>query len=250
MDQPLNELVEEVDVNDGPNEDEGRVFWRKPVELANLLHFRVLKATPKDSANVLDLDAACSALVSDIAPSIERMCHGMSAIKVWPSLHVRYESANPVEADGKTFDWHLRASHSIIELGQTALNQVGQLKTPCAWQMHNFGQKFQSENAKFIREKSGLFLAEIYSLNLNIVRFSPIDGSGFKKLPPFLANKKAIINVQNTDDRCFGYAVLAALLPDDPNRHDCLPERYTEDLFEEHGLDLLEYALLSLIDLC
>ena len=48
-------------------------------------------------------------------------------------------------------------------------------------------------NTKFIRGKFGLLLAEIYSLNLNAVRFASLSGSALTALPKFLQNNKAIV---------------------------------------------------------
>ena len=42
----------------------------------------------------------------------------------------------------------------------------------------------------------------------------------FLETPEWLLNKKAVVNVKNTDDKCFIYAILSALYPGahDPNR--------------------------------
>ena len=114
--------------------------------------------------------------------------------------------------------------------------------------MERFAAGIHNSNAKFIREKSGLILAEIYSITLKISHFNPLFGIGYQKLHKFLAKKEAIINVKNNDERCFGYSILAALLPDDPNRHAYLPRRYSDPDFAEHGLDSIEYPV-SPIDL-
>jgi len=41
--------------------------------------------------------------------------------------------------------------------------------------------------------------------------FRPFEGLGFVKLPTRINNKKCFINVQNKDNKCFKYAVLAAM---------------------------------------
>ena len=43
--------------------------------------------------------------------------------------------------------------------------------------------------------------------------YNPTGGSSFIRTPKSLINKKAIINVQNGDDKCFVRAVLSALHP-------------------------------------
>ncbi|XP_031639366.1 uncharacterized protein LOC116351408, partial [Contarinia nasturtii] len=60
---------------------------------------------------------------------------------------------------------------------------------------------------------SGFKLSEIKELNVQVSRYDPFGGSSYIKLPTFLEKKRAIINVQNSDNQCFKYAVLSALYP-------------------------------------
>lgn len=60
---------------------------------------------------------------------------------------------------------------------------------------------------------SGFSLCEIIELNVQVSSFENISGSTYIALPAFLKAKKAIINVQNQDNKCFQYAVLSALFP-------------------------------------
>ncbi len=61
-----------------------------------------------------------------------------------------------------------------------------------------------------------------------MVRFDPIEGSGYSKLPAFIAKKKAVINLKNEDEECFKWAVTRALHPTDSK-----PERVTKELREQ-----------------
>lgn len=67
---------------------------------------------------------------------------------------------------------------------------------------------------------SGWTLYEIVSLTVNINKHQVFNGAKHMQLPNFIASKKAVINVKNTDNQCFKWAVLAALHPDvkKPNR--------------------------------
>lgn len=59
---------------------------------------------------------------------------------------------------------------------------------------------------------SGFTLRSINEMIINLNKFDPIKSSSFIKLPAFLANKKAIINVQNPDDEeCFKWAILSSI---------------------------------------
>ena len=66
-------------------------------------------------------------------------------------------------------------------------------------------------NAHFNRQNSGLVLDDILNFRFKITEFNPLSGRGYQELPQFLAKKHAIINVKNSDERCFGYAVVSAL---------------------------------------
>ena len=62
-------------------------------------------------------------------------------------------------------------------------------------------------------------------LVLHTTKWEPIYGSSYIPLDPYIANKKAIINMKNEDDKCFMWCVLRALYP--KNDH---PERIDKDL--------------------
>ena len=55
----------------------------------------------------------------------------------------------------------------------------------------------------------------ITKLELHIVRYNPLRGETYIPLPKELVDKKAIINVQNKDNKCFLWCVLRALNPKD-----------------------------------
>ena len=72
---------------------------------------------------------------------------------------------------------------------------------------------------------SGWRFEKVIKLVLHTTRWQPIYGSSYMPLDPYLANKKALINMQNEDDKCFMWSVLRALYP--KNNH---PERIDKDL--------------------
>ncbi len=67
--------------------------------------------------------------------------------------------------------------------------------------------------AKYQKEGSGWQLYSIKGLDISVVKFNPLSGSGYSKLPPLIAKKKAVINMKNDDDQCFKWAVTRALNP-------------------------------------
>ena len=62
-------------------------------------------------------------------------------------------------------------------------------------------------------EGSGWRFHSIIRLELHVVSYNPLRGEAWVALAKELANKNAIINPQNKDDKCFLWCVLRALNP-------------------------------------
>ena len=60
---------------------------------------------------------------------------------------------------------------------------------------------------------TGWYFKEVISFEIHLVDYKPIKGSSHTPLPDFLMRKKAIINMENKDDKCFLWCVLRYLHP-------------------------------------
>ena len=67
--------------------------------------------------------------------------------------------------------------------------------------------------AIYIRKGSGWYFKEVISLEIRIVDYKPIKGFSYIPLPNFIMRKKAIINMENKDDKCFIWSILRYLHP-------------------------------------
>ena len=88
---------------------------------------------------------------------------------------------------------------------------------------------------------SGWRLHSIIKLELHTVRYNPLRGETWVPLPKELANKKAIINPKNEDNKCFLWCVLRALSPCEKN-----PQRIDKKLKEKENtlnMDGIEYPV-------
>jgi transcription elongation factor Elf1 len=90
---------------------------------------------------------------------------------------------------------------------------------------------------EFQTRGSGWSLTEIVSLDLNINKYTPLRGSSFIKLPPFITKRKAVINIQNSDEYCFAWAVNSALNPTSINPHRTSSYRHYNETLNIDGLD-------------
>ena len=67
--------------------------------------------------------------------------------------------------------------------------------------------------AKYQRNGSGWNFKEVNSLEIHTVDYKRVKGSGYIPLPDFIMRKKAIINIENKDEKCFLWSILRYLHP-------------------------------------
>ena len=60
---------------------------------------------------------------------------------------------------------------------------------------------------------SGWYFKEVKRLEIHKVEYKPMRGFSFIPLPNFIMRKKAIINMENKDDKCFLWSILRYLHP-------------------------------------
>ena len=89
-------------------------------------------------------------------------------------------------------------------------------------------------------EGSGHVFLQVENLTLKTNIWEPIKGSSYIKLPPELKNKKAIVNIQNEDNKCLLWSVLRGLNPKDNH-----PERIDDLKSKENTLNMegIEYPV-------
>ena len=80
-------------------------------------------------------------------------------------------------------------------------------------QLEEAKQKITQSLVLFQKEGSGWVLDEIIHLDLSIAQYTPVKGSSYIPLPSKLKVKKAIINIKNSDNKCFMWSVLAGIHP-------------------------------------
>ena len=65
-------------------------------------------------------------------------------------------------------------------------------------------------NQNFISQKSGLIVYQVHWGKTTVGSFNPLRGAAYVELPARVRAKKAVVNVKNKDERCFGFAILAS----------------------------------------
>ena len=87
--------------------------------------------------------------------------------------------------------------------------------------------KFTNENTEqlenYLEKGSDWYFKEVVQFEIHTIEFNPSNGSSYIKLPDWITNKKAILNIKNSDNKCFIWCVLRYLYPKES--HD---ERITD----------------------
>ena len=145
------------------------------------------------------------------------------------SLILTVEYHNPAVQRGEPIIIHLRSTLQLIY--QT--NEIEEAIT-------SMYREISTRNANSMQNASNLNVLKIHYVSVEIWRFSPLAGGHHAELPKFIAMKRAIVNVHNPDQHCFGYAIVAALHP--ATSH---PEQYRQYLkyLQQDGLNNIEYPV-------
>lgn len=81
---------------------------------------------------------------------------------------------------------------------------------------HNVNEALQKVNAaleKYMRDGSGWYVKSIIKLEIHTIIYKPISGSTYIPLPNSLAKSGSVLNIENTDEKCFVWSVLASIHP-------------------------------------
>ena len=92
----------------------------------------------------------------------------------------------------------------------------------------------------FVKLGSGWSVLSVERLELHIAPYLPISASFYVATPSYIAQKKAVVNMQNENKFCFLWSILAALDPVPSN--PCRPSNY-ESFKKELNIKKLKFPL-------
>ncbi|KAK3718101.1 hypothetical protein QZH41_017198 [Actinostola sp. cb2023] len=118
---------------------------------------------------------------------------------------------------------NLTEDHNPFEFEGYNFNTTSNTKHPIIISIYNQAvEKVKTTFLEYQREGSGWQLDKVLHLDLGVVAYKPVEGASYLPLSKKIKNKKAVLNVQNDDPKCFLWSVLAAKHPihwrDQPHR--------------------------------
>ncbi|XP_065178593.1 uncharacterized protein LOC135809222 [Sycon ciliatum] len=175
---------------------------------------------------------------SHVLPSLELLLE--ENIEQWGQykcslvVQVVMQKLNPATGQVVSSTFFFRSSTTLV-LNTTELRDL--LSTMVA--------QINARRDDFVRHGSGWVVERISCLHIEMSRYCVLGGSSYIPLPPELKSKKAIVNVQNTDNKCLLWSILAAKFSVDKS-HPCRQSSYAEhvDTVDVSGIEFpakLEY---------
>ena len=125
------------------------------------------------------------------------------AVKWSLVLHSTMEMPDKYQDEPRRVSPYFHSAYPLITTFPQQLNE----------QFETAMESVEEQFSTFMQAGSGWILQENHALILEIVDYTPMGGSSYITLPKDVYDTKSIVNVQNQDQECFKWSVLAALHP-------------------------------------
>ena len=221
---PLNTAEEEAEVDQNDVQD-----GNPTIEQALKGSLKVVTFHPAGQ-QILDLPQFLADMKDDISQYLQNETTGIGAVKWYMVCAIKFvkfddNGTNLEKVDTVGFI-HSRAIVKLPGEDEDLLNESINLA---------FFRLFNNcENFKDL-QGTGWVIDEILHLKLMMGKYKPLKGSQYIELPAVIRNNKAILNIQNTDDKCFLWCILAFLHEVSHGEH---PHRVTKYIHYENELNM------------
>ena len=186
--------------------------------------------------NQLDILQSMNELEFRVTDLLEHERDRHLGIKWYMALTAEYSKLN-VDGDQITTEQVFTSATAAAVNDDDIVNQLA----TAMQEINRHSQEFQAEG-------SGWALERVVSLTVHTVAYQPLMGNSYVKLPKFMASKKAVLNIQNRDDKCILWSILAHLHPVAYRNH---PQRVTKYQPYEQELNMTGVSYPTpLSDIC
>ena len=176
---------------------------------------------PKTQGQEKDLQVFFKETLPRLQAHLRNVLQEKKGIKWNLIYHCTLTMHDPYQQMMRTHQGYFRTPHPLTTLyPQQLAEQLNEAMETVAESMSIFAQA-----------GSEWTLQANQSIILEITDYQPIGGSSFIELPKNIYDTKSIVNIQNEDQACFMWSILAALHPTEHNPQRLIHyEPYTEEL--------------------
>ncbi|XP_053592969.1 uncharacterized protein LOC128667335 [Microplitis demolitor] len=134
-----------------------------------------------------------------VLDKIQEMLENVAGVKVNVELFCKFRKNTSVEEEVKSFNTKSRAILPATSLAE--------------WYTDFVYEKMLNKVEEFNQKDSGWSLTEITNLVVTMSKYTPLQGgtSTFVRLPRDIQMKRAVLNIENFDEYCFLWSVVAAI---------------------------------------
>lgn len=133
-----------------------------------------------------------------------KLLHEHHSLKIHASLKVQFVKQN-ISPYGEI------SEQTMVRYFNTKTVIITQTTDLSDFFNHDVVEKIQVKLNDFQQDGSGWAVDKVNCLTINNCKYECFNGSSYIKLPKSIEVKKAVINIQNDDEKCFLWSILAAL---------------------------------------
>lgn len=164
--------------------------------------YRVSSLGSSDGSDACPPADFLRSLRSRVRQLVNARLDSFDSVKVNFELFAEFSLPKDDNREVKSFATGNIAIHKNYDFNKTFRNIIGQIVTSI--------DEFQE------RDSGWTFVANSY-LEVNINKYNPLRASGFIDLPRAIKLKRACVNIQNADQFCFLWCIMAAMFPAQQN---------------------------------
>ena len=169
-----------------------------------------------------DLPTFMSDMRSNITNALKKQTLGRLGVKWYPVCKIKF--GRNVTADDGTENRATTTAHigsaAEVRLPGDSDEDLQKSIDRAFYNMHNHLDTFTN------LQGTGWQVEEIEYLKLNMARYKSVRGASYLELPKEIRNSRAILNIQNKDEKCFLWSILAALHPVSSEDHAYRVNKY------------------------
>ena len=98
-------------------------------------------------------------------------------------------------------------------------------------------KKITEQIETYEKNGSGWYFKEVLNLEIHTAEFNLMNGSSYIPLPDWILNKKAIVNIENKDEKCFLWCILRYLHPKERDEERLTGLKKYEFSLNTEGID-------------
>lgn len=176
--------------------------------------------------HINDYDLFITNLKNDLDELLEENIDEMRYIKILQSMTCHFKKPNRGKAD-TTFDKTFMLEPLLIHR-----DNIFSRGEPTGENFIEYINRFKNQIDQFTENGSGWIFVRVINFEIKIRKIVIRRGGTFVELPPCIANKKALINIQSYDNRCFEYSLLYLKHKDDIHKNPQCVSKYKKYIGE------------------